>query len=102
MTDYNVDDSLRRRVLARLGRDEGNVEVREERWDFGFCDTCSWPEEGFSIYVDGELVWPSDEYLREFGGYIYADDQGSLDGSRLSSFGQFDNWLNSRPWDVDD
>lgn len=105
MTDTvtnRINGTLKRRVLARLNRTNGNVEIREESWDFGMCDTCSYPEIGFSVYVDGQQVWPSDDYLREFGGYIYADDQGYVTGRTLTTYGQFDNWLNARPFDGED
>lgn len=91
-----IDGNLKKRVLRRVGKTTGEVDVREERWDFGYCDTCSYPEEGFSVYVDGRQVWPSDEYLAGQGGYIYADDQGVVSGRSLSSWGYFHDWLEGR------
>lgn len=91
-----IDGKLKKRVLHRVGKSSGDVDVREERWDFGFCDTCSYPKEGFSVYVDGHQVWPSDEYLAGRGGYIYADDQGIVSGRMLSSWGCFHEWLEGR------
>lgn len=92
-TIYNVDETLKERIRKRLARDSAEIEIREESWDFGFCDTCSYPEDGFSVYADGELVWPSENYLRSFGGVGFADDRGSIRGNRLSTYGYFDKWL---------
>lgn len=97
--DYKINGTLKARILARLGRTEGVVSINEEHWDDGFCETCSFPESGFSVLVDGEIVWPSREYLDEFGGRYDADRDGYVSGKKLSSFGQFDAWLNSRPWE---
>jgi len=97
--DYKIDGALKARVLAKLGRTEGHVEINHESWDFGFCSTCSYPESGFSVKVDGEVVWPAPEYLDEFGGINFADDQGYVRGSSLTVYGQFDAWLSGRPWD---
>lgn len=92
-TTHTINGNLRKMVLARLGLTEGVVTVQEEKWDFGFCDTCSWPESGFSVQVDGNLVWPSKEYLNHFGGYIYADNEGRVEGKTLTSYGHFNAWL---------
>lgn len=88
-----IDADLSQRVLDRLGLESGEVEVRSEEWDLGFCDTCSHLERGFSVYVDGQQVWPSKDYLRNFGGYIYADGEGVVEGETLSVFGYFFEWL---------
>lgn len=97
--DYKINGTLKRRILARLGRKTGKVTINEEQWDDGFCETCSYPEDGFSVHVDGETVWPSSDYLEEFGGRYDADRDGFITGRTLSTFGQFDAWLNERPWD---
>lgn len=86
-----IDDSLREAVLKRLGRTEGLVEVTHEEWDLGFCDTCSYPEHGFAVYVDKKLVWPL--YSRPWGGYTFADDKGYVSGGKLSAWGVFFKWL---------
>lgn len=99
---YSIDDALRDRVRKRIGRDNATIEIREEYYNAGFCETCSYPEYGFSVHADGEQVWPSEDYLREFGGVPYADLDGNVSGKRLSSFGQFDAWLNFRDWDDGD
>lgn len=88
-----VDEAFTQRVLQRLGRTEGKVQVRSEEWDLGFCDTCSHLERGFSVYVDDKQVWPNDDYLSNFGGYIYADEQGAVEGNTLTTFGYFFEWL---------
>ena len=97
---HRINGALRKRVLDRLGLTEGDVDIREEAWDFGGgCTTCSNPEDGFSVHVNGELVWPSDEYLDTFGGVHFADTDGYVTGRTLTSYGQFDRWLSNQPWD---
>lgn len=88
-----VDEFLFRKVLDRLGRTEGHVVIQSEYWDLGFCETCSYPESGFAVYVDDELVWPNEESLSALGGYIYADDSGYVVGGELSTYGYFYDWL---------
>lgn len=88
-----VDEFLFRKVLERLGRTDGRVVIQTEEWDLGFCETCSYPESGFAVYVDDELVWPNEEILNVLGGYIYADDSGYVVGGELSTYGYFYDWL---------
>lgn len=88
-----IDDYLKQKILERVGYDKGNVTITNQEWDLGMCETCSWPQTGFAVYVDNELVWPNDEYLSEFGGYIYADDSGAVKGGELSTYGYFFDWL---------
>lgn len=88
-----IDDYLKKKVLARLGLNDGDVQVNKETWDLGFCDTCSWPEEGFAVYVNNNIVWPSDEYIGTYGGYIYADKNGRVRDNALSTYGYFFEWL---------
>lgn len=88
-----VDEFLFRKVLDRLGRTEGRVVIQSEHWDLGFCETCSYPESGFAVYVDDELVWPNEESLSALGGYVYADDSGYVVGGELSTYGYFYDWL---------
>ena len=88
-----IDDYLKQKILQRLGYNKGMVTITNQEWDLGMCDTCSWPEAGFSVYVDNKLVWPNDEYLRNFGGYIYADDSGTVKSGKLSTYGYFFDWL---------
>jgi len=64
--------------------------------------TCDWPVDGFSVHVNGEQVWPSEDYLSQFGGISSLDEEGYVKGSRLSAFGQFDRWLNNEPWADDE
>lgn len=91
---HRINGALKKRVLNRLGRTQGDVDIREEEWDFGGgCTTCSFPEDGFSVYVDGEQVWPSDELLNFQGGVHFADTEGYVNGRTLTSYGQFDRWL---------
>lgn len=96
MVQHRIDGALRQRVLERVGFGT-SVDIREEQWDLGFCDTCSSPDSGFSVHVDGVQVWPDPEYLEYFGGVVFADREGGVDGGALSSWGQFDNWLNGVP-----
>jgi len=104
MTDYTNITQLEDRIRRRIARDNATISIIEEEWNSGFgsCDTCSWPESGFAVYADDELVWPSKEYLETFGGYIYADDKGYFTSGVLSVYGQFDQWLNGEDWDDDE
>lgn len=93
-----IDGMLKQRILNRLGREAGRVEIQEEEeWDLGFCDTCSYPETGFAVYVDGELEWPRAESLEAQGGRAYGDSCGHIDPSSgelvLSDYALFDAWL---------
>ena len=88
-----IDDTLSRRILNRLGLQSGTVTVTEESWNMGLCDTCSWPQEGFAVHVNGELVYPNDETLNSFGGYTHADAAGYVNGNQLTSWGAFFHWL---------
>lgn len=88
-----VDEFLFRKVLERLGRTDGRVVIQTEEWDLGFCETCSYPESGFAVYVDDELVWPNEESLSALGGYVYADDSGWVVEGELSTYGYFYDWL---------
>lgn len=88
-----VDDFLFKKVLERLVRTDGRVVIQTEEWDLGFCETCSYPESGFAVYVDDELVWPNEESLSALGGYIYADDSGWVVEGKLSTYGYFYDWL---------
>ena len=95
-----IDGDLADRVRARVGAEESAfVEIREEEWDLGYCDTCSYPEEGFSVYVDGKQVWPDEEYLSVFGGVAFADADGIVEedcGNRSLNF--FDNLSIFNEW----
>lgn len=99
MNDYNrktvklIDEFLFEKVRQRLGLSTGEVVIQTEEWDLGFCETCSYPENGFAVYVDDELVWPNDESLSALGGYIYADDSGTIVNGELSTYGYFFDWL---------
>lgn len=88
-----IDEFLFKKVLERLGRTSGRVVIQSEHWDLGFCDTCSYPERGFAVYVDDALVWPNEESLRALGGYLYADNCGYVVGGELSTYGYFYDWL---------
>lgn len=91
-----IDEFLSKKILDRLDLKEGKVTVANESWDLGFCDTCSWAEYGFAVYVDGNLVWPNDESLSALGGYVYADDRGEVVGGELSTYGYFFEWLDRK------
>lgn len=99
MKDYNrqtvklIDEFLFEKVRQRLGLSTGEVVIQTEEWDLGFCGTCSYPEYGFAVYVDDELVWPNDESLSALGGYIYADNSGTIVKGELSTYGYFFDWL---------
>lgn len=99
MNDYNrktvklIDEFLFEKVRQRLGLKTGKVVIQTEEWDLGFCETCSYPENGFAVYVDNELVWPNEESLSALGGYIYADDSGTIVNGELSTYGYFFDWL---------
>lgn len=83
-----VNDVFRRRVLERARR-EGEVTVSMESWNpgFGLCDTCSWPETGFIVSVDGEQVYPP-------GGE--PDTEGYTENGNLIVWGDFMDWLDGR------
>lgn len=89
--------SLEKKVLERLGRTSGNVEFHNVSINLGFCETCDYPVDGFSVTVDGEQVWPSDEVIAEVGGYTTLDEEGSYDEVRESlcftKMGDFFLWL---------
>ena len=97
MKTVRIDDSLREAVLKRLGRTEGLVEVTHEEWDLGFCDTCSYPEHGFAVYVDKNLVWPLSS--PPWGGYIFAEDKGYVSEGKLTAWGVFFKWLDGSSWE---
>lgn len=101
-TTKPIDDFMAKKVLDRLGRVSGDVTVNEEEWDLGMCDTCSSPEDGFAVYVDGKLVWPNDEVLSAQGGYIYADDSGYIKDGQLSTYGYFFDWLDGKSLEDED
>ena len=102
MKDYNrqtvklIDEFLFEKVRQRLGLSAGEVVIQTEEWDLGFCGTCSYPESGFAVYVDDELVWPNDESLSALGGYIYADNSGTIINGELSTYGYFFDWLDGK------
>ncbi|GAA1639407.1 hypothetical protein GCM10009700_27930 [Brevibacterium sanguinis] len=93
-----ADDYMRAKVLERIGRDEGRVEFVMEEWDFGFCDTCSWPESGLAVKVDGETVYPSDEVLAAFGGNSIGDDEAEVKSGEViaSQYSRFFDWLDGK------
>ena len=99
MTEYNVDEKLNARVRERIGSEDATISISQESWNDGFCETCDWPTTGFAVYADGVQVWPSEDYLNNFGGYIYADESGEVHGDKLSTYGEFDRWLKNDGWD---
>lgn len=66
---------LEQKILDRLGITTGHVEFHQEEASYGFtgCDTCDPPEEGFSITVDGNQVWPTEEA----DGWTFMDGEGT-------------------------
>lgn len=96
-----VDGTLRQAVLDRLGRTSGEVRVTQEEWDLGYCETCSFPESGFAVYVDDDLVWPTEAIKAGLGGYIYGDAEGIVEGQTLTVWGRFFSWLdNEEGWET--
>lgn len=90
-----ADDALRRRILKRVGKTAGDVRIEQAEWDFGFCDTCSWPRDGLAVHVDGEQVWPNPEVLAYLGGNQMGDDAAHYgDGVvRVTQYSLFYDWL---------
>lgn len=90
-----ADDALKQRILKRIGKTEGVVQIEQAEWDFGFCDTCSWPEEGLAVHVNGEQVWPNPDVLARIGGNRIGDaDAHYSDGAvRVTQFSLFYDWL---------
>lgn len=79
----DFDDAVR----YRTGK-TGKVTVQHEEWDLGYCETCSWPETGFAVYVDDERVYGPDS-----AGQI-------VDGGRIEFYGFFIgflDWLEESP-----
>lgn len=94
-----ADDYLRGKVLKRIGSTTGHVEFVMEEWDPGFCDTCTWPESGLAVKVDGHVVYPNDEVLAAFGGCVYGDEDVEVVGGKiteLSQYAHFFDWLDSK------
>lgn len=89
--------SLEKKILARLGRTSGNVEFHNVSINLGFCDTCDYPVDGFSVTVDGDQVWPRDEVLAVVGGYSVLDEEGSYNEKkkflRFTKMGDFFLWI---------
>ena len=90
-----ADDALKQRILMRVGKTEGLVQIEQAEWNLGFCDTCSWPEDGLAVYVDGEQVWPNSDVLARIGGNRIGDVDASYgDGVvRVSQYSLFYDWL---------
>lgn len=90
-----ADDALRRRILKRVGKTEGTVRIEQAEWNFGYCDTCSWPEEGLAVHVDGEQVWPNPDVLARLGGNRIGDDAAYYgDGVvQVTQYSLFYDWL---------
>lgn len=87
---------LEQKILDRLGITTGHVEFHQEEASYGFtgCDTCDPPEEGFSITVDGNQVWPTEEA----DGWTFMDDEGTYNPDTRTltynmSSGGFYEWL---------
>lgn len=76
---------LSARVLARLGISKGDVTLVEHYWDSGYCETCSYTEVQFQVWVDNDVVFEVDKY-------DYTADVGSVED--LTVFGKFNDWLN--------
>ena len=74
-------------VRYRTGK-TGRVTVRHEEWDMGMCETCSWPQTGFSVYIDNELVYGPDP-----DGQFVDDERIEFDGFFVS----FLEWLEESP-----
>lgn len=97
-----ADNYMRTKVLERIGSTTGRVEFVMEEWDFGYCDTCSWPETGLAVKVNGHVVYPNDEVLAAFGGCVYGDDGVEVSGGRIterSQYAHFFDWLDGKDLD---
>ena len=90
-----ADDALRQRILKRVGKTAGAVKIEQAEWDFGYCDTCSWPEQGLAVHVDGEQVWPNPGVLARLGGNQIGDDAAYYsDGVvQVTQYSLFYDWL---------
>ena len=90
-----ADDALKQRILKRVGKTEGVVKIEQAEWDFGFCDTCSWPEEGLAVHVDGEQVWPNPDVLARIGGNRIGDADAHYSGGvvQVTQYSLFYDWL---------
>ena len=90
-----ADDALRQRILKRVGKTAGAVRIEQAEWDFGYCETCSWPEEGLAVHVDGEQVWPNTDVLARLGGNQIGDDAAYYgDGVvQVTQYSLFYDWL---------
>ena len=94
-TILKADDALNQRILMRVGKTGGVVQIEQAEWNLGFCDTCSWPEDGLAVYVDREQVWPNPDVLARIGGNQIGDADASYgDGVvRVSQYSLFYDWL---------
>lgn len=90
-----ADDALKQRILERVGKTEGTVRIEQAEWDFGYCETCSWPEEGLAVHVDGEQVWPNPDVIALLGGNSIGDDAAHYgDGVvEVTQYSLFYDWL---------
>jgi len=78
--ETEVFGDLADRIRLRAGA-EGPVKIIEKYWNSGYCETCSYDEHDFRVYVNGVEVWDSS--------YEYVPD--GVNG--LTSFGEFNSWL---------
>lgn len=86
-----VEGDLANRVLARVGKSEGRVEIVEHHWDSGYCITCSYEETDFLVRVDGEEVYRTRDYMLDT---IVKGEYIEPQATSLTSFGVFNEWLN--------
>lgn len=91
---------LEQRILKRVGLETGTVEFHQEEASYGFsgCDTCDPPDKGFSITVNGERVWHTEETSNEYGGWVFMDSEGEYNPNDKTltydmDMGDFYNWL---------
>lgn len=73
-----LDGTLAERVLKRVGKTEGKVEIAEGYFDdWAGCDTCSYVYWAFEILVDGVTKYNCDG-----------------DSEDPESLARFNDWLN--------
>lgn len=54
---YGVTGEFRRMILARVGKQDGDVRVVEDHRDIGYCPSCTSEVQDIYLYVDGEEVF---------------------------------------------
>lgn len=84
-----VEGDLAARVLARLGKTQGEVTILEDHWDLGYCVTCSSEVVDFEVAVDGEKVYRTQYY----GSEEYTGNTEQVE-QFVNTYQAFNDWLN--------